>query len=52
MSFPITVPIVTIEVTKIVLADAAPTPASGYEVVMIKDLGFTKLWMEFRIIGA
>ena len=51
MSLPINVPVVTIEITKLVLADAAPTPASGYEVVMVKDLTYTKLWMEFKVTG-
>ncbi|MCJ7632458.1 hypothetical protein MUP77_08710 [Candidatus Bathyarchaeota archaeon] len=51
MSLPIKMPVVTIEITKLTLADTAPTPATSYETVMIKDLTFTKLWMEFRVTG-
>lgn len=49
MSFPVNVPILTMEIKRVVLADTAPTPATGYEVVMVKDLTYTKLWMEFKI---
>lgn len=51
MSFPVTVPIVTIEIKGLILSDTAPTPEAGYEVVMVKDLTFTKIWMEFKVTG-
>jgi hypothetical protein len=51
VSFPIIVPVVTIEIKRIVLSDTAPTPASGYEIVLVKDLTYTKLWMEFKVTG-
>lgn len=49
MGLPVTVPVVSIEINDIILSDTEPTPATGYEVVMIKDLGYSKLWMEFKI---
>jgi hypothetical protein len=50
VSFPISVALVSIEIKKLILSDVEPTPQEGYEVVMVKDLGWTKLWMEFKII--
>lgn len=49
MGFPVTVPILTLEINCFYLSDTAPTPASDYEVVLVKDLGYTKLWIEFKI---
>ena len=49
MGFPVTVPILTLEIKKTYLSDTEPTPASEYEVLLVKDLGYTKLWMEFKI---
>lgn len=49
VGFPVTVPILTLEIKAVYLSDTAPTPADGYEVVLVKDLGFTKLWMEIKI---
>lgn len=49
--FPITVPVVTLEIQNVVLSDTAPTPPDGYEVVMVKDLTYTKLWMIFKVTG-
>jgi hypothetical protein len=49
VSLPVTIPLVTVEVKKLILSDAQPTPQEGYEIVMVKDLGWTKLWMEFKI---
>lgn len=49
MSFPITVPIATLEIKRLVLSDAAPAAASGYEIVLVKDLTYTKLWIEFKV---
>lgn len=51
MVFPVTVPVVTLEIKSVSLSDTAPTPADGYEVVMVKDLTYTKLWMEFKVTG-
>jgi len=48
--FPVTVPILTLEIKATYLSDTAPTPAEGYEIVEVKDLGYTKLWIEMRII--
>ena len=52
MSFPITVPLVTLEIKQVILSDTEPTPQEGYEVVMVKDLGWTKLWLEFKVSTA
>ena len=49
MSFPITVPLVTLEVNRFILSDTEPTPAEGYEVVLVKELRWTKLWIEFKV---
>jgi hypothetical protein len=43
------VALVTIEIKRLILSDTEPTPQEGYEVVMVKDLGYTKLWVEFKI---
>lgn len=51
MSFPITVPVVTLEIKNLILADTQPTPPEGYEAIMIKDLGYTKIWMIFKVTG-
>jgi hypothetical protein len=50
VSFPITVPLVTIEIKRLILSDTQPTPTEGYEVALVKDLGWTKLWTEFKIV--
>jgi len=47
---PIEVNLVKVEIAELVLGDEQPTPQEGYEVVMVKDLGWTKLWMIFKII--
>jgi hypothetical protein len=52
VSFPITVPLVTIEIKRLILSDTQPTPQEGYEIALIKDLGWTKLWMEYKITTA
>lgn len=43
------IPILTLEVKKIHLSDTAPTPSEGYEIVEVKDLGYTQLWLEFKV---
>ncbi len=50
MSLPVTVPALSIEILALHLSDTAPTPTTGYEIVEIKDLGYTKLWQEFKVI--
>lgn len=52
MSFPITVPLVTIEIKGLILSDTQPTPQEGYEIALIKDLGWSKLWIEYKITTA
>lgn len=49
MGFPITAPILTLEIKAVYLCDTVPTPANGYEIVLVKELSYTKLWMEFKI---
>lgn len=57
MSFPIKVPIVTLEVMSVLLSDDQPTPPEGHEAVLIKDIvndknvSITKLWMVFKVTG-
>ncbi len=50
MVFPVIVPILELEIKERYLSDTAPTPAEGYEIVLIKDLVYTKLWLELRTI--
>ena len=50
MALPVTVPALSIEIKALYLADTAPTPATGYEIIELKDLVFTKIWIEFRVI--
>ena len=40
------------EIKKLLLSDTEPTPQEGYEVVLLKDLSYTKLWIEFKVTGA
>lgn len=51
MGLPVTVPLLTIELFDVVKSDTAPTPPTDYEVVKIKDLTYTKLWLIFKITG-
>jgi len=50
VGLPITVPLLSVELQAVVKSDEQPTPPEGYEVVLIKDLGYTKLWLLFRIV--
>lgn len=52
MGFPISLPLVSIDINKLILSDVQPTPTQGYEVVLVKDLTWTKLWIEFKISTA
>jgi len=47
----ITVPVVTLEIKSVSLSDTQPTPPEGYEAVLVKDLGYTKMWMVFKVTG-
>lgn len=49
MSFPVNVPILSLEIKQMHLADTAPTPATGYSIIEVEDLGYTKLWMEYKV---
>lgn len=51
MVLPVTVPVVTLEIQNVVLSDMEPTPPEGYDVVLIKDLAYTKMWMVFKVTG-
>ena len=50
MALPLIVPALSIEIKAFYLNDTAPTPDTGYEIVELKDLVYTKLWVEFRVI--
>jgi len=50
VALPVIVPALSIEIKALYLADTTPTPATGYEVILLKDLGFTQLWVEFKVI--
>lgn len=50
MSFPVTVPILTLEVKSVKVADTEPTPDTGYEMALLKDLGYTKLWIMYKVV--
>ena len=50
VSLPATFPILEIEIKDLHLGDTEPTPADGYEVLLVKDLGYTKVWIEFKVI--
>lgn len=49
MALPINIPVLTIEITKIQISDEEPIPTNGYKIILIEDLGYTKLWMEIKI---
>lgn len=49
MAFPVTVSVVTLEIASISLSDTKPTPPEGYEVALVKDLGYTNMWMIFKV---
>ncbi len=50
MALPVIVPALAIEIKALHLADTAPIPATGYDIVELKDLVFTKLWVEFKVV--
>lgn len=49
MEFPIVVPLVAAEISRFILKDTKPEPAEGYEIALVKDLTWTKLWIEFKV---
>jgi hypothetical protein len=49
-ALPVTQPLLSVELKDIVKADAQPPIPEGYEVVLIKDLTYTKLWLIYKII--
>jgi len=51
VSFPVTVPVVTLEIQNVILSDTEPAPPEGYEVIQIKDLTYTRMWMIFKVTG-
>lgn len=50
VGLPVTVPVLCLEIKATHLSDTQPTPADGYEIILVKDLGYTKLWIEFKVI--
>ena len=50
MEFPVEIPVLSVEYKKPVLSDTEPTPETGWEIVLIKDLGYTKIWQEYRVV--
>lgn len=50
VELPIQVNLVSIEIKNIILSDTEPAAQEGYEVLLLKDLGYTKLWIEFKVI--
>lgn len=51
MSFPINMPLVSIEIKQLILNDTEPPAENGYKIILIKDLTWTKLWMKFKIVN-
>ena len=52
MALPVTVPALSIEIKALYLSDTEPTPSEGYEICQVKNLEFTILWMEYKVITA
>ena len=50
MGLPVIIPALSIEIKALHLSDTQPTPATGYEIMLLKDLTYTKLWVEFKIV--
>ena len=46
---PVTVPLLTVELKQVLLSDEEPTPAEGYKILLIEDLTWTKLWLEYKV---
>ena len=49
MVFPVKVPILTLEILIAVISDTEPTTEEGYQVILLKDLGYSKLWQIYKI---
>jgi len=50
VGLPITVPLLSVEFQAVVKSDTQPTPPEGYEVILLKDLAYTKLWIIYKIV--
>jgi hypothetical protein len=50
VGLPVTVPLLSVELQSVVKSDTQPTPSEGYEAILLKDLGYTKLWIIYKII--
>lgn len=50
VALPMIVPVLGLEIKATHLSDTQPTPAEGYEIVLVKDLGYTKLWIEAKVV--
>ena len=50
MGLPIILSVINIEIKALYLSDNMPIPSEGYEIVQLKDLGYTSLWIEYKII--
>ena len=49
MVLPITIPLLQIEID-MVKSDTQPTTEDPYKVLLVEDLGYTKLWMVYKLI--
>lgn len=49
VKLPVQVLLSAIEIKNILEADTAPTPSEGYQIIQLADLGYTKLWMEYKL---
>ncbi len=50
MSLPVTVPALSIEIKALYLSDTEPAPVPDYEIIELKDLDYTKLWIQFKVV--
>ena len=50
VSLPATFPLLEIDIKDLHLGDTEPTPEEGYEIALVKDLEYTKVWIEFKVI--
>ena len=49
MVFPVKVPILTLEIQAVIVSDAEPTTEEGCQVILLKDLGYSKLWQIYKV---
>lgn len=50
MALPVIVPALSIEIKALHLADTEPAPIPDYDIIELKDLGYTKLWIRFKVV--